>query len=153
MKEIPEGFHSVTPMLILEDASKAIDFYKQAFGATERYSVPGPEGKGIMHAELMIGDSIIMLGQENPEDKSAGTAGCSPVSFYIYVQDADEAFGKAVKAGARSAKWGIEDMFWGDRVGVVQDPFGYTWWIATHKKDVTPEQMREGAKAMYAKSH
>lgn len=150
-KKIPEGFHSVTPMATFKDARKAIEFYKQAFGAMERYSMPGPDGKGIMHAELMIGDSIVMMSEENPAQpcKSAETMGCSPVSFYIYVENADQAFQRAVKAGAESRN-AVQDMFWGDRAGMVQDPFGYSWWLATHIKDVTPQEMQEGAKAMLA---
>lgn len=152
-KAIPEGFNSVTPMLTLKDASKAIEFYKRAFGATEKYSVPGPDGKGVMHAEIQIGNSIIMLGEENPGQpcKSAETMGCSPVSFYIYVEKADQLFQKAIEAGAQG-KMPVQEMFWGDRVGTVQDPFGYNWWLATHIKDVSPQEMQEGAKAMYAQA-
>ncbi|MDA8091709.1 MAG: VOC family protein [Nitrospiraceae bacterium] len=152
-KAIPEGFHSVTPMFTFKDARKAIEFYKRAFGATEKYAMPGPDGKGIMHAELLIGESIIMMGEENPGQpcKSAETMGCSPISFYIYVGNADQAFQKAIEAGAES-RMPVQDMFWGDRVGTVQDPFGYSWWLATHIKDVTPQEMQEGAKAMFAQA-
>lgn len=152
-KAIPEGFHSVTSMIILKDARKAIEFYKLAFRASEKYSMPGPDGKGVMHAELMIGNSVIMMGDESPNQpcKSAETMGCSPVSFYIYVENADEAFQEAIKAGAQS-RMPVQDMFWGDRAGQLQDPFGYNWWLATHKKDLTPEELREAAKAMFAQS-
>ncbi|MDA8175060.1 MAG: VOC family protein [Nitrospiraceae bacterium] len=152
-KPIPEGFHSVTPMLTLKNAGKAIEFYKRAFGATEKYSVPGPDGKGIMHAEMQIGNSLIMLQDENPNQpcKSAESVGCSPVSFYIYVDNADQMFQKAVAAGAKS-QMPLQEMFWGDRVGTVQDPFGYNWWIATHVKDVSPKEMQEGAQAMFAQA-
>ena len=151
-KAIPEGFQSVTPMLVFSDARKAIEFYKQAFGAMERYAMPGPDGKGVMHAELLIGDSIIMMGEENPNEpcKSAETAGGSPVSFYIYLENADEAFRRALEAGAES-RMPVQDMFWGDRVGTVQDPFGYSWSLATHTKDLTPQEIQEGAQAFFAK--
>ncbi|MDA8157292.1 MAG: VOC family protein [Actinomycetota bacterium] len=152
-KPIPEGFHSVTPMLTLKNAGKAIEFYKRAFGATEKYSVPGPDGKGIMHAEMQIGNSLIMMQDENPNQpcKSVEAMGCSPVSFYIYVENADQLFQKAVAAGAKS-QMPLQEMFWGDRVGTVQDPFGYNWWIATHVKDVSPREMQEGAQAMFAQA-
>ncbi len=148
---IAAGFHSVTPMIMYKDARKAIEFYKRAFGAAERFSMPGPDGKGVMHAELMIGNSIIMLAEENPQNpcKSAETAGGSPVSFYIYIENSDEAFGKAVDAGAE-IKMPVQDMFWGDRAGTVQDPFGYNWMLATHTKDMTSREMEEGAKAFFA---
>jgi uncharacterized glyoxalase superfamily protein PhnB len=150
-KAIAEGFHSVTPMLMFKDARKAIEFYKRAFGATERFAMPGPDGKGVMHAELLIGDSIIMMGEENPHEpcKSAETTGGSPVSFYIYVENVDEAFRRALEAGAET-RMPVQDMFWGDRVGTVQDPFGYSWSLATHTKDLTPEELQEGAKAAFA---
>lgn len=152
-KAIPEGFHSATPMLMFKDARKAIEFYKQAFGATERYAMPGPGGKGIMHAEIQIGDSVIMLGEENPQmpAKSAETLGGSPISFYIYLENVDEAAKKAIKAGAQS-RMPVEDMFWGDRVGTVQDPFGYSWSLATHVKDLTAKEIEEAAKAAFGKA-
>lgn len=152
-KAIPEGFHSATPMLMFKDARKAIEFYKQAFGATERYAMPGPGGKGIMHAEIQIGDSIIMIGEENPymPAKSAETIGGSPVSFYIYLEKVDEAFDKALKAGAES-RMPVQDAFWGDRVGAVQDPFGYSWSLATHVKDMTQKEMEEAAKEAFGKA-
>ena len=113
-------------MVMFKDSRKAIEFYKRAFGATERFAMPGPDGKGVMHAELLIGDSIIMMGEENPYDpcKSAETMEGSPVSFYIYLENVDEAFRKALEAGAES-RMSVQDMFWGDRMGTVQDPFGY----------------------------
>ncbi|MGA2192845.1 MAG: VOC family protein [Nitrospirota bacterium] len=153
IKAIPEGFHSATPMLMFKDARKAIDFYKKAFGAIERYAMPGPGGKGVMHAEILIGDSIFMLGDENPQmhGVSAETMGASPVSFYIYLEDVDEAFTKALKAGAQS-RMPVQDMFWGDRAGTVQDPFGYSWSLATHKKDLTAKELEEAAKAAFTKA-
>lgn len=151
-KAIPEGYHSVTPMFMFKDVRKAIEFYKRAFGATERFAMPGPDGKGVMHAEILIGDSIIMMGEETPHipGKSAETMGGSPVSFYIYLETVDEAFRKALEAGAET-RMPVQDMFWGDRVGTVQDPFGYSWSLATHTKDLTMEELEEGARAAFAK--
>jgi PhnB protein len=138
-------------MFMFRDARKAIEFYKKAFGAVERFVMPGPDGKGVMHAELLIGNSIVMMGEENPgaPGKSAETAGCSPISFYIYVENVDEAFRRAVEAGAE-LRMPVQDMFWGDRVGTVQDPFGYSWWLATHERDLTPRELEEGAEAALA---
>jgi len=152
IKAIPEGYQSLTPMFIFKDAGKAIDFYKRAFGAEERFVMPGPDGKGVMHAEVRIGTSIIMMGEENSEcpNKSAETTGGSPVSFYIYLENVDEAFKRAVEAGSR-IQMPVEDMFWGDRMGTVLDPFGYSWSLASHTKDLTPEEIQKGAQAMFAK--
>lgn len=153
VKAIPEGFHSATPMLMFKDARKAIEFYKKAFGAVERFAMPGPDGKGVMHAEILIGDSIIMMGEECAEmpSKSAETAGGSPVGFYIYLEDVDAAFRKAVEAGAE-VKMPVAEAFWGDRFGTVQDPFGYSWSLATHTRDLTAKEIEEGAKAAFAKA-
>jgi PhnB protein len=114
VKAIPEGFHSATPMLMFKDARKAIEFYKKALGAVERYAMPWPDGKGVMHAEILIGNSIFMLGEESPgiPGKSAETAGGSPVGFYIYLENVDGAFKRALDAGAE-AGMPVEDMFWG----------------------------------------
>ncbi|MBJ6799907.1 VOC family protein [Geomonas propionica] len=149
-KPIAEGFHSVTPMFMFKDCRKAIEFYRNAFGAVERYTMPGPDG-GVMHAELMVGDSIIMMGDEFPGEncKSAETLGVSPISFYLYVENVDAAFRRALEAGAIE-KMEVQDMFWGDRAGSLQDPFGYNWMLATHTRDLTPEEIREGAKAAFA---
>ncbi len=151
-KAIPEGFHTVTPMFMFKDARKAMAFYQRAFGAEELFTMPGPDGTEVMHAELRIGDSIIMMGEEHPQNpcKSAETMGSSPVSFYLYVEDVDAAFAKAVAAGAES-RMPVEDMFWGDRAGTVQDPFGYSWMLATHIRDLTPKEMEEGARAFFAR--
>ncbi len=151
-KAIPEGFHTVTPMFMFKDARKAIAFYQRAFGAQELFTMPGPDGKGVMHAELRIGDSIIMMGDEHPQEpcKSAETMGGSPISFYVYVENVDAAFPQAVEAGAET-RMPVEDMFWGDRTGTVQDPFGYSWMLATHVRDLTPQQMEEGARAFFAR--
>ena len=150
-KPIPEGYHTITPMFVLKNSRKAIEFYKKAFGATEKHVMPGPDGKGVMHAEIKIGDSTIMLGDENPEctNKSAETMGGSPISLYLYVKDVDAAFQRAVSAGGTS-RMPVQDMFWGDRVGSLQDPFGYSWTLATHVADVSPEEMARGAEAMFA---
>jgi uncharacterized glyoxalase superfamily protein PhnB len=151
-KAIPEEFHTVTPMFMFKDARKAIEFYKRAFGAQERFAMPGPDGKGVMHAELRIGDSIIMMGEENPQEhcKSAETVGGSPVSFYLYLENVDEAFRMALEAGAES-RMPVEEMFWGDRAGTVQDPFGYSWTLATHTRDLTPQEIQQGAEAFFAR--
>ena len=150
-EKIPKQFHSVTPMFTFKDARKAIEFYKRAFGAQERYVMPGPGGQGVMHAEIQVGDSIIMLGEEHPQQscKSAETVGGSPVSFYLYLENVDEAFQVAVNAGAE-VRMPVQDMFWGDRMGTVQDPFGYSWSLATHTRDLTPEEIRQGAQAAFA---
>lgn len=149
---IPEGYKSLTPMFMYKDARTAIAFYKKAFGAEERFIMPGLDGKGVMHAELRIGNSIIMLGEETPScpGKSAETIGDSPISLYFYVGNVDDAFAVAVEAGAKVLMQ-VEDMFWGDRMGTVQDPFGYCWSIASHVKDLTPEEIEKGAQAAFAK--
>lgn len=149
-KAIPEGYNTVTPALTFKDARKALNFYKEAFGARERYAMPGPDGKGIMHAEMMVGNSVIMLGEEHPEQqaKSAETAGGSPVGFYLYVEDVDAAFQRAVACGA-TPQMPVQEMFWGDRMGSVQDPFGYHWMLATHTRDLSMEEIQEGAKAAF----
>lgn len=151
-KTIPEGYQTLTPMFIFKDARKAIEFYKKAFGAEERFVMPGPDGKGVMHAEITIGTSIIMIGEENPQctSKSAESMGGSPVSFYIYLENVDKAFQIAIDAGAE-IRMPVEDMFWGDRMGTVKDPFGYDWSLASHTNDLTPEEIQEGAKAFFAK--
>lgn len=150
-KAIPEGFQSITPYFVFKDARKAMEFYKRAFGAQERFAMPGPDGKGVMHAELLIGNSIIMMGEENPQQacKSAETIGGSPVSFYLYLENVDEAFRIALEAGAE-ARMPVQEMFWGDRVGTVQDPFGFSWSLATHTRDLTPQEIQQGAQAAFA---
>jgi uncharacterized glyoxalase superfamily protein PhnB len=149
VKPIPKGYHSVTPCLVVEDVGGAIDFYKKALGAKEVYSFRGPEG-GIMHAEIMIGDTKLMLGTACPDSRSlppSKLAGTS-CSFYLYVPDADAAVAKAIAAGATPGM-GIEDMFWGDRVGQITDPYGHRWSLATHKEDLTDAQIRERAEEFY----
>ena len=153
IKAIPEGFHSITPYLVFKDARKAIEFYKQSFGAQERFAMPGPDGKGVMHAEIKIGNSIIMMGEESPQQscKSAETTGSSPISFYLYLENVDEAFPTALGAGAK-VHMPVQDMFWGDRAGSVQDPFGYSWTLASHNKDLTPEEIQQGAQAFFCQA-
>jgi uncharacterized glyoxalase superfamily protein PhnB len=139
---IPKGYTTVTPSLVFRDAPKAIEFYKKAFGAQERMQSKGPDGK-IMHAEIQIGSAIVMLSDEVMGQRSAETIGATPVSFYLYFEDADAAYKKAVAAGAKPMM-PVTDMFWGDRMGHVTDPFGYGWNIASHVKDLTPEEMKKG---------
>ena len=150
-KAIPEGYHSLTPFFVFKDSKKAIAFYEKAFGAKQKYVMPRPGGKGVMHAELTIGDSALMLGDESPDQpcKSAETLGDSPIKFYVYVEDADRSFKKAVDAGCKS-EMPVQEMFWGDRVGNVKDPFGYSWSFATHTKDLTPDEIQRGAETFYA---
>ena len=150
-KAIPEGYHAVTPVFVFKDARKAIEFYKRAFAAVERSVMPGPDGKGVMHAELKIGDSIIMLGEECPQQgsRSVESLGGSPVNVYLYVENVDAAFSRALEAGATS-QMAVQDMFWGDRVGSVKDPFGYSWMLGTHTKDLSPEEIKKGAQEAFA---
>ena len=151
-KPVPEGFRSVTPSLTFKDSAKALEFYQQAFGATVLDSLPNPSGTGTMHATMKIGDSIIMLGDEMPGSgscKSAETMGGSPISLFIYVADADTAFDRAVKAGAKPVM-PVMDMFWGDRCGSLVDPFGYSWMIGTHLRDLSHEEIQQGAAAFFA---
>ena len=141
VKPVPKGYHSVTPALNQGDAAQVIDFCKKAFGAKEKMRMAGPGGK-IMHAELQIGDSIVMLNdamQEPPQ----------PASLFLYVPDVDKTFAKAVKAGA-SVLMSPQDMFWGDRFGRVADPAGNKWGIATHREDVTPKEMKKRAAAAFS---
>jgi PhnB protein len=142
---IPEGHHTVTPQLTLDDTAHAIDWYKRALGAQEVARAVGPDGK-IMHAEVRIGDSLIMLNDEVGGGKSAKAFGGSPASLWIYVEDCDALFARAVAAGARvppGPMGQLSDQFWGDRSGTVIDPHGYQWTIATHKQDFTPEEMKQ----------
>jgi len=141
VQPIPKGYQAVIPYLMLKGAGRAIDFYKQALGASERLRIPGPGGL-IGHAELKIGDCIIMLADESPGSlsKSPQTLGGSPIGFALYVKNADESFHRAVKAGA-TVKLPLENKFYGDRSGTVEDPFGYIWTFMTHVEDVSMEEM------------
>ena len=149
IKPIPDGFHSVTPYITLKNAAEAIDFYKRAFGATERYRLPMPDGR-VGHAELLVGNSIIMLADECHEtgNQSAQTLNGSAVGFALYVEDVDKAFKKAVQAGA-TVKEDVENKFWGDRVGSVMDPYGHKWMILTHVEDVSPADMKSRMDKMF----
>ena len=150
IREIPKGFHTATPHLIVTDSAQAIDFYKRAFGAEELLRVDGPEGK-VAHAELKIGDSIIMLSDEMPgcTMRSPQSLGGTAVDIFLYVKDVDHVFNQAVGAGAKVAM-PLNNMFWGDRYGQVTDPFGHFWSLATHKEDVHPEELRKRAKTAMA---
>ncbi len=151
-KAIPEGYHTLTPSFTFKDSKKAIEFYKKAFNAKELDIFPNLDGNGIMHATIQIGNSIIMMGDEHPNadcGKSAETLGNSPITLFIYVNDADAAYKQAVGAGAINVM-PVADMFWGDRCGQVKDPFGYSWMIATHTKDLTKEQIKKGAQEFFA---
>jgi uncharacterized glyoxalase superfamily protein PhnB len=150
VKAIPDGFHSVTPALVVRDGAKAIDFYKSAFGAEEISRMPSPDGK-VMHAEIRIGDSIVMLSDEFPDWGVVGpeTLGGTTGSLNIYVEDCDAVFNRAIEAGATS-KMPVADQFWGDRYGKVTDPFGHSWGILTHIKDMTDEEVQEAAAAAMA---
>jgi PhnB protein len=141
---IPEGYHTVTPQLTFDNAAAAIDWYKQALGAVEKGRAVGPDGK-IMHADLQIGDSHVMLHDAMMGAKGPKALGGSPAALWIYVADADALFSRAVSAGAQpvSGPMGqVQDQFWGDRCGSFTDPAGYQWTIATHKEDLTPEEMK-----------
>ncbi len=148
-KPIPDGYQSVTPSLTFKDSAKAIEFYKKAFGAKVKDFLPNPAGKGIMHATIQIGNSILMMGDEMPNCKSAETLGSCPISLYVYVPNADETFKQAVAAGATAAM-PVAEMFWGDRAGSLKDPFGYSWMIATHTRDLTQDEITKGAQAFFA---
>jgi PhnB protein len=148
---VPAGYHAVTPYLTVNDGARALDFYKRAFGARETVRMPGPGGK-VMHAEFRIGDSIVMLSDEFPgmsTAKAPTTLGGTTGSLFLYVNDVDAAFRKAVDAGCTSIM-PPTDMFWGDRFGKLRDPFGNEWAMATHMEDVPPKQMAERAKAAMA---
>lgn len=145
---IPKGYHSITPYLIIKGAAQAIDYYKKVFGAKEEVRMNGPDGK-VAHAELQIGDSRIMLADENPNmgqgHASAATIGASPISLYLYLPDVDNVVKNATAAGAKILR-PVADQFYGDRSGFIQDPFGHLWGIATHVEDVSPEEMKERMK-------
>jgi PhnB protein len=149
-KAIPSGHRTVTPYLAIKNAAKALEFYKNAFGATERYKLMMPDGR-LGHAEIQLGDSMIMLADEFPEygGKAPETLGGSPVSIHLYVEDVDAFFKKALAAGAKELK-PVMDQFYGDRSGQLEEPFGHLWWVATHKEDIAPEEMQKRVQAMFA---
>lgn len=143
-KPVPEGFHTVTPQLVVKGVKDALSFYARAFGAEEILRMPGPDGEKVMHAEIRIGDSAIMLAEEFPdmEHRSPLALGGSPVTIHLYVEDVDASFQQAVDAGATPTMQ-PQDMFWGDRYCRLRDPYGHQWSIATHVEDPTMEQMQE----------
>jgi len=153
VKPIPDGYPTVTPALTVHDAARMIEFYKEAFGAEERYRMPTPDGKHVAHAELKIDNSVFMLGEEMPGSDCGGTPqslGGVSVGFYIYVKDVKSAFDRAVSAGA-TIKQPLENMFWGDRIGTVIDPSGHSWTLATHVEDVPPEEIAKRGKEAFEK--
>ncbi len=150
-QKIPEGFNTVSAYLIVKDAKEAIAFYQKAFGAESGVHMPGPGGQGTLHAEIRIGNSTVMLTDENPqwEMKSPSTLGGTPAGLHLYVDDADKAFQRAIDAGC-TVKAPLMDAFWGDRFGKVTDPYGHEWGIATHVEDVEPAEMEKRAAAFFA---
>jgi PhnB protein len=150
VKPVPEGYHAVTPYLAVDDASAAIEFYKRAFGATERMRMPAPDGK-IAHAEIAIGDSLVMLSDPFPQStvRPPNQLGGTSAGVFLYVEDVDAAYRQAVDAGG-TAEMEPADMFWGDRFGSLTDPFGHHWSLATHKEDLTPEEIAERGRAAMA---
>ena len=150
IEKIPKDYHSITPVLIVKNGDEAIEFYKKGFGVEERCHMIGPDGR-IAHAELKLGDSLFMLSDEYPEMEchSPKTIGGSPVSMYVYVDDVDSVFNRAISAGAKALN-PVKDQFWGDRHGRLEDPFGHLWSIATHKKDLSEEEMKKAAEAAFS---
>jgi len=150
VKPIPAGHHTVSPYLAIKNAAKALEFYQKAFGAIETYKLMMPDGR-LGHAEIRLGDSVIMLSDEFPEfgGKAPDTLGGSPVSIHLYVEDVDAFFARALAAGARE-RMPVKDQFYGDRSGQLEDPFGHVWWVATHKEDVAPAELQRRVQAMCA---
>jgi PhnB protein len=148
VRPIPQGMHTITPNLVVRDCAKAIEFYKRALGAQEVSRMMAPDGKSVWHAELRVGDSVIFMNDEMPGmGATAPTADARvPVTMWLYVQDADAAYKRALDAGAKSTM-PPSDMFWGDRCAGVSDPYGYTWSFATHQKDLSAEEMRRAGEA------
>jgi PhnB protein len=151
-KPVPEGYHAVTPYLSVAGAAEALDFYKRAFGASEIMRMPGPDGK-VGHAEIRIGDSRIMLADEFPgmDFLSPRARGGTPVHLHVYVEDVDARVAQAVAAGA-TVKRPVQDQFYGDRLGTVEDPFGHVWHFATHKEDLSPDELARRAEAAMKKA-
>jgi len=149
VQPIPEGMHSITPHLVCDGAARAVEFYQKAFGATGAATMLGPDGR-VMHAQITIGDSKVMLVDENREFGmlSPKSLNGSPVTIHLYVDDADAVYQRAVGAGAK-AVMPPADMFWGDRYGVLDDPFGHRWSIATHQRDLSPAEMQEAMKSFH----
>lgn len=151
-KAVPDGFHTITPHLVVKNGNEAIEFYKKAFGARELSRSAGPDGTRVMHASLQIGDSMIMLNDEFPEYGAKGprSIGGTPVTIHLYVDDADTWYKRAVEAGATETM-PIMDAFWGDRYGKLTDPFGHEWSIATHTEDLSPEEIGKRAQEYFSK--
>lgn len=150
LKAIPEGFHSITPAIVCKGAARAIEYYKEVFHAKEKVRMPGPGGS-IMHAELLIGDSHLMLSDEFPGMTSAPPADApNSINLFLYTDDVDTVFNRAVKAGAK-VEMPLENQFWGDRYGKIRDPFGHRWGLAQHIEDVAPEEMKKRSEAFTAK--
>ncbi|MEO8432105.1 MAG: VOC family protein [Acidobacteriota bacterium] len=148
VKAVPEGYHAVTPYLIIDGAAAAIDFYKKVFGAVEVMRLPGPDGR-LGHAEITIGDSHVMMADENPDMnvRAPKSVGGSPISLLLYVDNVDQTVERAVAAGAKLVR-PVEDKFYGDRMGGIEDPFGHQWYVGTHIEDVSPEEMEKRMAAM-----
>jgi uncharacterized glyoxalase superfamily protein PhnB len=151
VRAVPEGFSTVNAYLIVPNSVEALEYYGRALGAKTISRMPGPDGKSTMHAEMQIGQSAVMLTDENPAwgSKSPKTYGGTPVSLHLYVENADALFEQAVRAGC-TVQFPMQDMFWGDRYGKVVDPYGHIWGIATHKEDVPPEEMGRRAAEAFA---
>ena len=149
VKPIPDGYNGVTPYLIVDGAARAIEFYKQAFGATETFRMERPDGR-VGHAEIKIGDSHVMLADEHPEMGARGpqSIGGSPISLVLYVEDVDATVNRAVEAGAKLTR-PVANQFYGDRTGGLEDPFGHAWYVATHVEDLAPEEMQKRAAAAH----
>ena len=150
VKPIPDGHRTVAPYLAIKGAARALDFYAKAFGAVELYRLAMPDGR-VGHAEIRLGDSLIMLADEFPEfgAKAPSTLGGTPVSIHLYVEDVDAFFARAVAAGAIARK-PVMDQFYGDRSGQLEDPFGHLWWVATHREDVPPAEMEKRVRDLFA---
>jgi PhnB protein len=151
VKPIPEGHHTVVPYLTLTNAGEAIEFYKKAFAAVELCRMPGPDGRGIMHAEIKIGDSMLFLADECPGmgNRSPKSLGATTIGLHLNVEDVDSAYARAIDAGAIS-EMSPADMFWGDRFCKLSDPFGHSWSLSTHIEDVKPEEMEQRTEAFFA---
>ena len=153
IKKIPDGYHSITPSLVVKDGKKAIDYYKKVFEAKDKGTMMTPDGKSVAHAELEIGDSKIMLSDEFPEMKclSPTSIGGSPISLYLYVEDVDKTFNLAVSEGA-TVLYPVADQFWRDKHGSIQDPFGHIWSISTHVKDLSEEEIKKAAAEAFSET-
>lgn len=150
VKSIPDGFNTLSPHAVVKDGVAAIEFYKKAFGAEEVCRMPGPDGAGVMHAELRIGNSTLMIAEEYPGcTQSPQSLGATTVELHIYCEDAERVFQRAIDAGA-TATMPVSEMFWGDRYGKLKDPFGHEWGVATHVEDVTPEECAKRAAEFFS---